>query len=292
MKNIVASLALLLAFAGGLSAQVKVEVLLGQDQFLPNESIPVRVRVSNNSGQTILFGKEDWLSYSIEAHDKIIVLKSGEPPQPHDFDIRSSEEATTPRVDLAPYFTIARSGHYSITATVRIKDWDKAVVSQPANFDVVQGARLWDQTFGVPQSPTNHEPPEVRKYILQQATTGRRTKLYFRLTDGIESKSMRVTPLGPIISFSNPKMHLDRESNLHLLYQEGSHVYCYAVFSPDGDTTLRQTYLSDTNPRLEVDDIGNVRILGGTRRLAENDVPSSRRQSRITNDTPPPAAIR
>ena len=291
MKNIVLSLALLLAFAGALCAQVSVEVMLGQNQFLPNESIPVRAQVVNNSGQTIVFGKEDWLSYSIEARDGLVVLKSGEPPQPHDFDVKSSEMATTPRTDLAPYFTIARPGRYTVTATVRIKDWDRAIVSAPKIFDVVSGNRLWAQEFGLPQAATNHGAPEVRKYILQQATMERRTRLYFELTDAMETKVFRVAPLGSVISFSDPKARLDQYSFLHLLYQEGSHTYSYAVFNPDGDLTVRQTYYANSNPRLSVDDTGTVTVTGGVRHPADNDVPSTKRLSSLTNDIPPPVRV-
>lgn len=289
MKNIVVPLALLLAFAGGLSAQVSVEVLMGQEQFLPNEAIPVRVRVVNNSGQTITFGKDDWLSFSVEARDGLVVLKSGEPPQVHDFDIKSSEMATTPRTDLAPYFTIVRPGRYTVTATVRIKDWDRAIVSPPKTFDIVSGVRLWAQEFGLPQAATNHTPPEVRKYILQQATMIRRTKLYFELTDAMETRVFRVFPLGPVISFSEPKMRLDQYSNLHLLFQEGSHVYDYAVFNPDGDLIIRQTYFANSNPHLAVDDAGTVSVAGAVRQPGENDVPSTKRVS--TNDIPPPVRV-
>src|ERR1700727_2732835 len=78
MKNMALSLALLLACAGSLSAQVKVDVLMEQNQFLPGEPLPVKVRISNNSGETIRSGDEAWVSYSVEARDGSIVLKSGD----------------------------------------------------------------------------------------------------------------------------------------------------------------------------------------------------------------------
>src|SRR5579883_3320126 len=108
MKNLVLLLAVWLAFAGSVSAQVTVEVLLSQDQFVPNEPIPARVRVTNHSGQTIYFGQDDWLSMSVESRDGQVVDKFGEPAQPHGFDVKSSEIATTPRADLEPCFSVGR----------------------------------------------------------------------------------------------------------------------------------------------------------------------------------------
>lgn len=287
MKKLVLALALLPLFAWNLSAQVSVEVLMTQGQFIPNEAIPVKVRVTNHSGQTLLFGQEDWLSFSVEARDGLVVLKSGEPPQPHDFNIRSAEMATTPRTDLAPYFLIARPGRYSVTATIRVKDWDKALVSKPVFFDVVQGVRLWEQEFGVPQSPTNHNEPEVRKYILQQATMSRSMKLYFRLTDAMETKTFKVTPVGPMISFSEPQTRIDQDSNLHLLYQDAARTYNYFVFNTDGDLSVRQTYIyTDSSPHLRMDNNGKVVILGGARYVTDTDIPTSRPS--LTNVIPPP----
>ena len=36
-------------------AQVSVEVVLDQEQFLPRESVPAAVRITNRSGQTLHF---------------------------------------------------------------------------------------------------------------------------------------------------------------------------------------------------------------------------------------------
>lgn len=288
MKKLVLSFVLLTVFVCTSRAQVSVEVVMNQKQFVANESIPVRARVVNHSGQTILFGQEEWLSYSIEARDGQVVMKSGEPPAPHDFDVRSAEMATTPRTDLAPFFTIARPGRYTVTATVHIKDWDKAIVSAPVAFDVVNGVRIWEQEFGVPQSATNHNQPEVRKYILQQATMSRNMLLYFRLVDAAETKTFRVTPVGPMISFSDPQTRVDQDSNLQLLYQDGAHVYNYFVFNPDGNLTTRQTYTyTDSAPHLTVDNAGKVMIVGGARYVSDTDIPNTRPS--LTNVIPPPA---
>ena len=67
----------LLVSVGGAFAQVAVEVTLAQDQFLPSESIPATVKIRNHSGQTLHFGDDYWLTYSVEARDGFIVLKTG-----------------------------------------------------------------------------------------------------------------------------------------------------------------------------------------------------------------------
>src|SRR5438445_4722053 len=150
MKNLGLLLMLWLVSIYGLKAQVAVEVTMDRDQFLPNESVPVAVRVVNRSGQTIHLGKEvDWLTFSVESHDGFIVTKSGEVPVIKEFDLQSSERATR-RCDLSPYFNLGQPGHYSVIATVKIKDWNIELTSEPKTFDVVQGTKIWEQEFGVP----------------------------------------------------------------------------------------------------------------------------------------------
>ena len=89
-------------------AQVSVEVVLDQEQFLPSESVPVAVRITNRSGQTLHFGADaNWLTFSVESADGFVVIKNSDVPVSGEFDLDSSQMATK-RVDLAPYFVLSR----------------------------------------------------------------------------------------------------------------------------------------------------------------------------------------
>ena len=257
-------------------AQVTVEVTQDQDQFLPAEALPTAVRITNRSGQTLHLGREDdWLTFSVQARDVEVVPKTGEVPVAGEFILESSRVATK-RVDLAPYFSLGHSGRYSVTATVRIKDWNQEITSQPRNFDVIEGARLWEQDIGVPNStnPAN-ATPEVRKFVLQQANYLKaQLRLYLRLTDASGAKTFRVFPIGPIVSFSRPEPQVDKFSNLHLLYQDGAHSFNYTVVNPDGEVIARRTYdYVDKRPRLQPDQDGKILVTGGVRRVSPSDVP-------------------
>ncbi len=247
-----------------------------QDQFLASETLKAAVRITNRSGQSLKLGEDaDWLTFSVEARDGFVVAKSGEIPVVGEFVLDSSQMATK-RVDLAPYFSLTKPGRYSVSATVRIKQWDKQYASKPRPFDIIQGARLWEQEFGLPLPAGNsNQQPEVRKYILQQANYLKQLKLYLRITDGSESKVFKVFAIGPIVSFGRPDPQLDKFSNLHVLYQTGARAYNYTVVSPGGEIILRQTHdISATRPRLQPGDDGKFVVVGGMRRLAANDLPA------------------
>ena len=234
----------MLASVWPVSAQLSVEVALEQEQFLVGEAMPVAVRITNRSGQTLHFGnRPDWLAFSIESRDGFIVVKNSEVPVLGEFTLESSKVATR-RVDLGPHFALARLGRYSVSATVRVTEWGAQLTSKATDFDIIRGARLWSQEFGVPSAPgESNQPPEVRRYTLEQANyLSSQIRLYLRLTDSSEARVYKVFSIGPMRSVSKPEPQLDKQSRLHVLYQDDARSYSYTIVNPDGDIMLRQTY--------------------------------------------------
>jgi hypothetical protein len=287
MKFFLPLLGCCFALAPVVSAQVNAELALGQEQFLPGESLEVGVRITNYSGQTLHVGKgADWLRFVIEGRDNDLVPSTGEVPVQAEFDVESSTVATR-RVDLAPYFALTKPGHYRVTATVKLKQWDKEVVTPAKSFNIIAGTKLWEQDFGLPA--TAGQPPEVRKYALQQAIHLKQLKLYARVTDASESRVYRVFPIGPIISFSKPECQIDKSSNLHVLYQTGARTFNYSVINWDGLLLVRQTYeYTETRPVLRVDRDRRIYIGGGARRVSSDDLPSPAEASSHDAKTPLP----
>jgi len=263
-----------IAFAPWVSAQVSLDLALDQDQFLPGESLMLGVRITNFSGQTLHLGKDsDWLQITIEGRDNYVVPTTADLPVRGEFDVESSKVVTR-RVDVAPYFALAGPGRYTVSATVKLKDWDKELISKPKAFDVIAGTTLWEQDVGVSVAATSNRPPEVRKYALQQAIHLKQMKLYVRVTDQAGSRVFRVFPIGPLISFSSPEHQIDKSSNLHVLYQIGAKSFNYSVINPEGKLLIRQTHeYSDTRPILRMDGKGRIYVGGGNRRVSSDDLP-------------------
>lgn len=277
MNKFVPILGLLLLPLTQLSAQVKAEVTLDREQFLPGEALPIAVKIRNHSGRTLHMGdKPDWLTFSVESDDGYVVTKTGEPPVVGKFTLKSAQVATK-RVDLAPYFTLTRPGRYNIIASVHINEWNGEVTSPPKHFDIITAAQLWAQDFGVPVPPgVTNQPPEIRRYILQEANYVRkRLWLYLRLTDQSETRIIKVVPIGPMVGLSRPENQVDQASNLHILYQNGAHTFSYTVVNPDGEIVVRQTYeYIDSRPRLRAGNDGKIVVVGGVRFVTNNDIPA------------------
>jgi hypothetical protein len=279
MKLLGLFIAILVAPVFTAPAQVTVNLTLEQDQFLPGEALPVAVHITNQSGQSLQFGAEpDWLTFSVEAADDFIVVKNSDPPVQGEFSLDSSQVATK-RVDLEPCFDLKRAGHYRIIATVRIKDWNTEITSPPQGFDIIDGAKLWSQVFGVPlPAGVSNRPPEVRKYTLEEANyLHSQLRMYVQVTDESGAIVFKVRAIGPMVSFSQPDAQLDRLSNLHVLYQSGAASFLYSVINPNGDLTSQEIYdYLDVRPRLRVGNDGSINVLGGVRRVKPQPIPPIR----------------
>jgi hypothetical protein len=273
MRILQLTLVLLLASLAGASAQVSVEILLDQQQFLRDESLPVKVRVTNRSGQTLKLGGEpDWLTFTVDGQEGVTATRLSDPDVVGEFSLDSALAATR-TVDLMPHYDFSQPGRYVVTATVKIKQWNDELASKPKPIEIVRGTRLWEQEFGL---PTTGGAPEVRKYTLQQANYLKHLELYVRVTDPTENKVFRVFPIGPLVSFSRPEAQVDKESNLHVLCQTGARSFAYHVVNPDGGVLTRQTHdYTATRPVLRVSDTGKIFVWGGARRMASTDIPPS-----------------
>lgn len=276
MKFCGLALALLVGLAATARAQVSVEVTQEQDQYLQGESMQATVRITNLSGQTLHLGADaDWLSFSIASPEGLVVTKLDNPPVVGEFDLESSKVAIK-RVDLGPYFVFSHAGRFGVVATVRIKGWGVEIASQSRFFNIIDGAKLWEQSVGVPQPEgSSNSIPDIRRYTLQQANYLRgQLRLYLRVTDGY-GKIVRVCPIGQMVSFGRPQApQIDRLSNLHVLYQNGPVSFSYTEFNPNGELVARQTYdYTTSHPHLKEDVEGNITVNGGTRRVTDHDIP-------------------
>jgi hypothetical protein len=266
MKTFSIFLALVLAAFSRASAQVTVELAPGQEQFLPGESMVVAVKITNQSGRPLHFGAEaNWLTFSVESLDSFVVIKTGEVPVAGEFDLESSQMGTK-RVDITPYFTMTRPGRYKLIATLRVKDLSASTTSAPKVFDIISGAKLWTQDFGVPSTSGT---PEMRKFSLEQASYFNSSmRLFVQVGDVGESVVYKTTQLGQTLSFSRPEAQVDRKSILHVLWQSGAQAFSYCQVDYAGTVVRRDTYDdATTHPRLGVNDAGDVVVLGGVRRM-------------------------
>ena len=277
---------LAIIFVSRATAQVDVTLSFDQEQFLPSETIPLAVKITNRSGQQLHFGADaDWLTFGVEAADGFVVLKNAEVPVTGAFDLETGQLAIK-RVDLQPYFAVGKPGRYRVTATLHIKDWSEQIASAPKNFDIITGAKLWEQDFGV---VTTNAVPEARKYMLEQANyLKKQLRLYVQVSDTAEAQVFKVTALGPMVSFAHPEAQVDRRSRLNALWQTGAQSFSFVVVNPDGTAAPMEYYDNfPARPKLAVTDDGDVVVVGGARRAKPAELPMVKSPDELQHSVQP-----
>jgi hypothetical protein len=257
-------------------AQVRIEIRFDGEQYIANQPLIANVRIVNDSGVTLRLGDDpNWLAFTIETMEGPYASQLRLPEVVGAFELESSHTATK-HVDLAPCFSLTRSGKYKVVATVKVPAFKTSFASPGKVFYIVSGSRMWEKQFGVPPNiapPDSNGLPELRKYMLIQALSGKDTKFFVRVTDAQE-KNIRVIPIGTLISFSKPEPQIDKWSNLHVLYQIGARSFVYSVVNPDGQLLAREIHeITDTRPTMVETDEGRIIIKGGARRPSVDDVP-------------------
>jgi hypothetical protein len=256
---------------------VTAELKLDQTEFLADEDVPLKVRVSNRSGQQITLGAENnWIVLDVSDQNNTPCARLGDMPVQGEFSLESGE-AGTRTVNPTPYYDFRQLGRYRVTATVRIPQWHVEIPCKPVSFTVSPGVplpNLSNLQFGVPLAPgATNTTPEVRSYSLLKVSFFKEMKLYFRLADS-RGKILRAFPIGRMLSFSEPEAQIDRLNNLHVLNQNGARSFNYSVINTDGHWIERQTYFyTGTRPVLRPGDDGTIIVAGGVRRLSADDYP-------------------
>ncbi len=264
-------------------AQVEVRLESKQEAYLRGEAIEMAVRISNFTGRPLTFGGlTNWIRFIVDSADGNVVERLREAPESGEFELGSSLRGTL-RYDIQPLFLIDTPGRYRAQVIVRVPGQEEAI-SPVTEFEVIQGTRLWDREFGIP-TDAGGAPPERRKYILHQANYLRSVQLYVRVTDAEETHTIKVLPIGTVVSFNRPQYSVDAQSRLHLLHQFGADLYRYHLIEPDGEIARRETIqINDRRPELKVNRDGEIAVIGGERRRTPGDLPPS---SQNTDDTTP-----
>src|SRR5437773_8547990 len=85
----------LIGLTNAIAQSVSVEVVLDQEQYIINEELLAKVRITNFSGQTLNLGAdEDWLSFTLESGPTRIVSQRALVPVRGEFKLDSSKIGT------------------------------------------------------------------------------------------------------------------------------------------------------------------------------------------------------
>ncbi len=219
MRRLLFLCATLTALTANAVAQLSVQLRVEKDTFLLYESIRVAVGIRNFSGRTIELensGDRSWLSFMVVSEsgnlmDSVGKLDTQEPV------LIPSGETVSRTVDILPLYDLRERGTYQVQAVVTVNGVES--VSTPVRLTIVNGRELWSQTAGLPTK--ENAPDEYRTYSLVARSSAQEELLHICVKDEAHQVIYGLIPLGGFLSLTPPQARVDREGQLHVLYQTG-----------------------------------------------------------------------
>jgi len=258
MRRIILLLFGVAALATIARAQIAVQIRIPATTLLVYESIPVTVSIQNYSGRPIQLadtGATRWL--------KLIVTDGAGSAIPVTGTIAASDPVTiepgnavAQTIDLLPLFSIRSRGLYRVQASVHCPAG--SAVSTVMDFMLMQGREIWTQTVGLPGSNN-----EYRAYSLTTRRDGNVELLFASVREDSAQAVYSLVPLGELLPTGAPRVRVDQQAHLHVLFQNGPRSFGYAHVDPSAKVLARAAYSNFiTWPELTEKD-GVISVEGG-----------------------------
>jgi hypothetical protein len=255
------ALALLLAPAAPLAAQVVVSLRLDRNQYVAGEAVPAQLSITNHAGRDLVFqdtGRVPWLDFIIKDERGGPVTPIGRPAFGAVKVPRG--QAMSRSVDLAHLFRLSQMGNYSIYAVVRLPGQEsEGFLSNRILFTMTTAHAVWTQKVGVAG-----RPGQTREFRVLTYSGDQKTALYVQITDTRSGTALKTFALGEALMFRKPLSTLDGKQCLHVLYLATPSVWCHSIVDPNG-RLLSQTLHKrgpDGDPALATLPDGQVQVAG------------------------------
>lgn len=251
-----------LAMLTALPAQLVVQATLPRTTYLPGEVVTMEVSVTNQSGRPVAFGTHDGRSWlSVEVNDvEGRPLSDSSDVVTDPFLLRNGETCAF-EVPISAMADLLREGSYRARAKVFYPALDGEFVTDWRRIRVREGAVLWEETIGLPtqaQGEGRHRTFRVIRGRIREFSV-----LFVDVSEPQRHQKYAVFPLGSFIENTRPKIELDRNAVLHVLFQANPSRFVYLQVDHMGNLIEDRQMSADAGrPRLALGEDGTVSFTG------------------------------
>lgn len=248
-------------------AQLQVEIVDPQANYLLYEPILLKIKISNGSGRTMELkdsGDKTWLRFLVTHGGAMMVKQEKSYSQPG--MVLDPGDVARFTFNLTPYYGLRESGAYAVQAVIRVPGFSGDVISRPRQFNILRGREVWSKIV----TPLGASQP--RKYSLlthmvrdeQQGID--RNYLYAQVESETENLVFTCRQLGPVVQGDRIESLFDASYGWHVLFRSGANTFGYFEFDVDGRVTEKKEMAkTKVRPRL-VTKGGMVELVGGMSR--------------------------
>lgn len=250
------------------SARVDISVRLNRMVYMQYEPIYACVTLRNDSGRSLLFGKDPRLQGAVLFDIRDSSGRAVEKIPGREIDVTglvlSPGEIKNMVIPIQKYYNLDRLGTYRVAAYITHNLLANSYQSSDRIFSVETGVEVWKRTVGIPDLNSNSpEKVKQRTYILRTLTES--TSKYYYLAVEDEKNVYGVMRVGQVIGREKYQIEVDMLSRIHMLIPLSPRIFHYLSFSLDG-ININNSYwrIADTIPMLHRDSkSGIVSRIGG-----------------------------
>lgn len=238
MKSQRILLAVLCMLGLGVRAQIEFSGNVANRIFLLQESIPVSLTVSNNTGETLVLGGEGAnarLHVSVMNLRMQLVRRTDEPMFPEPWVILNGTDSTR-EFDLSALYQFTSAESYRATAV--LSAFEDAWELPPYKFELVNG-QLMERA---------RRRAVDRSFHLRMVNRDNANELLLQVMSFDEKQVFRTYRLDQVLTFFPPEMKMDAQGGIHVLFYKFAELMVYARFSPAG-VPLSMEYIQTAGDR-------------------------------------------
>ena len=216
-------------------AQLAMELKSNQAYYMQYEAIYMHLRIRNDSGRPIVFGKNQKLLAKLyfEVADvngkvlegflpKAITLTRGKvinPGKTGDIVLKFSQ-----------IHQLNRTGIYRIHAYISHPMFKEQFKSNDVRIEISDGVKVWSRTIGVPDGVIDSNGQVLshdssRTYYIKKLNTSDIQYYYCTLEDN--NKLYQIFRMGPVLGIEKPECVIDMSGALHMLVYILPKIYKY-----------------------------------------------------------------
>ncbi len=252
----------LFALLGVSHGQVSVNLELARRTYLNGEPIPVKVSITNLSGNELVFQgskQNPWIDFIVKSSRGVPLNPVGAPAFGA---VKIPAGKTFARtIDLTQIFGFSELGNFSIYSIVRLPNQRTGgFQSRRLLFNISTARPTWSQVVGVPGKPgVSHE------FRLVRFSADRKDYLYAQIADPKTGRILRTHRLGEALSLRKPTVAVDSGLTMHVLYLSTPSFWGHAKISAEGKLLGVDLYRPGPGgaPRLARLQDGGVSAVGG-----------------------------
>lgn len=256
-----------LACLGLLQADVvDMKVENERAQYLLYEPLFLRISITNNSGQDLVFedpgNGRSWIDFVVTNDSNRAMIKKDHEAKFKNLLIPAGQTKAL-QINVTPLYNIRETGSFHISAVLQVGG--REFVSEGTPVVIVNGQTVW-------QSKRTVEGNLLTYSLIRFTPSPDGTFLYLRIEDEAENAVYTTERLGEVVSFTDSKTVFDADNNLHILHVNGKGAYRYTRVDWKGNVQEKANFTSvnDSQPQLFTTRDGAVLVQGGRKEDATN----------------------